>query len=145
MATTEHPSFVNAKTVMFAIDKGRPFDEYKHLVQDGATFSAQAPALEDITTVQAWGAWMKNFVEHIGPDLQVEIKSLAWDEERRTACMFAVYHATHTGDGGPVPATNKMTHTDCVYVLKMNNENKVEHFYKIWNDTFCMTELGWTD
>ena len=88
---------------------------------------------------------MKNFVQNIGPDCKVEVKSLSWDEDRRTASMFAIYHATHTGDGGPVPATNKMTHTDCVYVLKMNDENKVEHFYKIWNDGHCMKELGWSE
>ena len=145
MSTTEAPAFTNAKTVMMAIDDGKPFDSYKDLVADGATFSAQAPALSDIQTVEAWGAWMKNFVENIGPDCRVEIKSCAWDAERRTASMFAVYHATHTGDGCPVPATNKMSHTDCVYVLQMNKDNKVEHFYKIWNDAFCMKELGWTD
>lgn len=36
-------------------------------------------------------------------------------------------HPTNTGDGGPVPATNKITQTDCVYALKMNSDNKARN------------------
>ena len=38
--------------------------------------------------------------------------------------IFATYTATHTGEGGPVPPTNKTTNSHYVYTMKMNGEGQ---------------------
>jgi len=35
------------------------------------------------------------------------------------------------------------THSDYVYVLTMNADNKVERMVKIWNASWALRELGW--
>ena len=79
----------------------------------------------------------------IVPDGRYEQKSFAVDEQRNNVTAFAVFHGTHTGEGGPVPPTQKETHSHYVYVLTMNAENKVEKMVKIWNAPWAMKELGW--
>ena len=56
---------------------------------------------------------------------------------------YAVFHATHTGEGGPVPPTGKSTSTDYVYVMEFQG-GKISHMTKIWNAGWAMRELGWT-
>ena len=46
--------------------------------------------------------------------------------ENRIAVFFATYHAKHTGEDGPVPPTQKETHSHYVYALTMNTDNQVE-------------------
>jgi hypothetical protein len=77
------------------------------------------------------------------PGATYDLHSASYDEATNTAVFFATYHARHTGDGGPVPPTNKETHSDYVYVLTMNNENKVAKMVKVWNAPWAMKELGW--
>jgi hypothetical protein len=62
---------------------------------------------------------------------------------RKPAVFFGTYHARHTGEGGPVPPTNKETNTHYVYVLTMNGDDKVARMIKVWNAPWAMNELGW--
>ena len=50
----------------------------------------------------------------------------------------------HTGDGGPIPPTNKETNTHYVYILSMNDDNKIAKMQKVWNAPWALNELGWT-
>ena len=68
---------------------------------------------------------------------------LLMTKRTRNAVFFATYHAKHTGDGGPVPPTNKETNSHYVYVLTMNEDDKVERMTKVWNAPWAMKELGW--
>ena len=77
------------------------------------------------------------------PDAGYEIKSFATDEERRSVCAYAVFSATHTGEGGPCPPTGKSTSTDYVYVMEFDGDNKVRHVTKIWHSGLAMKDLGW--
>ena len=61
----------------------------------------------------------------------------------RTGVFCATYHATHTGDGSPIPPTHKETHSHYVYVVTMSAHDKVERMVKIWNAPWAMKELGW--
>ena len=72
-----------------------------------------------------------------------EINASAFDEKNKTAIFFATYTGTHTGEGGPVPATNKTTSTHYVFVINMNDEGKVTNVIKVWNASWAMRELGW--
>ena len=113
-------------------------------VQDGATFNAQSEPIADIDTVQPYADWMHGFGTVTSPEGSYELHSPSFDENTQTAIFFATYHGKHTGEGGPVPPTNKETHSHYVYILKMSDEGKVSDMIKVWNAPWAMTELGWT-
>ena len=50
---------------------------------------------------------------------------------------------THTGEGGPVPATGERVESHYAYVLHFEN-GKIAHLKKIWNAPHAMRQLGWT-
>jgi len=106
-----------------------------------ATFSAQAEPLAGITTLAGYTGWMKGAMG-IFPDGRYDLKSFAVDEARKNVAAFAVFHATHTGEGGPVPPTGRSMSTDYVYVLQFDGE-KIMHMTKVWNAGLAMKELGW--
>ena len=135
--------FDNAKKVATTIDLVGHWSDIEDLVATDAPFDCQAPALKDVTTVKGWYDWMTNFNANIAPGCKPTNVIFAYDEDSNTCLMDATYTATHTGDGGPVPATNKSTATHYCYRIKMNADKKVESMTKIWNDGFCLSELGW--
>ena len=135
-------AFDNAKRFFEACDVPLGWAGCQQYVADGATFSAQCEPLTDIKTVKDYCEWMAGFAK-IVPNASYDLIASAYDEKTRTAIFVATYHAKHTGEGGPVPPTQKETHTDYVYVLKMNGDDKVEQFTKVWNAPWAMKELGW--
>ena len=56
--------------------------------------------------------------------------------------VLAVFHATHTGPGGPVPPSGKSLKTDYVYVMQFKDD-KISHMTKIWNDGLALKQVGW--
>jgi len=54
-----------------------------------------------------------------------------------------MYTLTHTGEGGPVPPTNKTTNSQYVYIVTMNDDDKIRGMKKVWNAPWAMKELGW--
>jgi len=56
--------------------------------------------------------------------------------------LFAIFHGTQTGPGGPVPSTEKKIAADYVYHMVFDGE-RIKHITKIWNDTVSMQQLGW--
>ncbi|WP_144183782.1 ester cyclase [Elioraea rosea] len=107
-----------------------------------ASFASQAEPLAEIKTVQAYAEWMRALLGFI-PDGRYELRSFATDDERATVSAYAVFSGTHSGEGGPCPATGKGTETDYVYVMQFAN-GKIRHMTKIWNAGWAMRELGWT-
>ena len=106
-----------------------------------ASFSAQAEPLAGITTLAAYADWMKALVGFM-PDARYDLKSWAVDAERKNVSAYAVFSATHTGEGGPCPPTGKSVKTDYVYVMFFEGD-KLSHMTKIWNSGLAMKELGW--
>ena len=78
------------------------------------------------------------------PDGRYDMKSFATDAGRQSVVAYAVFHATHTGEGGPVPPTGKSTSSDYVYVMEFEGD-KIRHLTKIWNAGWALRELGWAD
>jgi predicted ester cyclase len=106
-----------------------------------ATFSAQAGALADVSTVEAYTEWMKGLFTPV-PDGNYELRSFAVDSERQSVIGYAVFRGTHTGEGGPVPPTGKSVEADYVYVMQFDGD-KIRHLTKIWNDTITLQQAGW--
>ena len=73
------------------------------------------------------------------------LHTASYDDANRCASFFATYHATHVGEGGPVPATNKSVDSHYVYVVRMSDNDKVASMTKIWNASWAMRGLGWIE
>jgi predicted ester cyclase len=106
-----------------------------------ATFRAQAEPLLDVKTLAQYADWMKG-ISAVLPGARYEVKSFATDESRNNVSAYGVFHATHTGEGGPVPPTGKSTSTDYVYVMQFEGD-KITHMTKIWNAGLALKDLGW--
>ena len=107
-------------------------------------FTAQCEPLTEIHTVEGYCDWMLAFGGTTAPGATYDLHSASYDDDTRTAIFFGTYHAKHSGDGGPVPPTNKSTHSHYVYALTMDADDKVERMVKIWNAPWALGELGWT-
>jgi predicted ester cyclase len=84
---------------------------------------------------------MKNLLTLL-PDGNATVRSFAVDEARNNVAVFGVFRGTHTGEGGPVPATGKTAEADYVYVMDFDGD-KIGHMTKIWNDAITLRQLGW--
>lgn len=125
-----------------ACETGKGAEACAAWMHDDATFSCQAAALKDVTTLAHYCNWMKSLLGPI-PDGHYELKAFAVDHERGQVIAAAVFHGTHTGDGGPVAATGKAVSTDYAYIMRFDGD-KIRHMTKIWNDAHAMRQAGWT-
>lgn len=123
-----------------ACETGKGWDGCKAFCTEGAAFSAQADALAEITTLEAYTDWMRGLLVPVA-DGHYELKAFATDAERGIVLAFAVFKGTHSVDG-PVPATGKTIAADYVYAMKFDGD-KIAHVTKIWNDGHSLKQLGW--
>lgn len=130
-----------ARDFFEACETGRGWDGCKTWCLEGATFSCQADALAQTSTLAAYADWMKGLLGPI-PDGHYELKAFAMDAERGTVVAAAVFHGTQTGAGGPVAPTGKAVSSDYAYVISFNGE-KISHMTKVWNDAQALRQLGW--
>ena len=135
--------FENAKKFFQTAESLAGWEACKNLVAENAGFAAQCEPLSEINTVKDYVDWLTGFGTVTAPGAKYELHASAYDEANKCALFFATYTATHTGEGAPVPPTNKTTNTDYVYAIKMNDEGKVASMTKIWNAPWAMRELGW--
>lgn len=130
-----------AKMFFDELEAGKGWEVCKQWCRDGASFSCQADALADVTTVEGYAGWVKALFSPV-PDMHPEIKAVGTDSERNAVSVFAVVHGTQTGEGGPVAPTGKTVAADYVYALQFDGD-KISHMTKIWNDGHTMRQLGW--
>ena len=130
-----------AEAFFNACETGRGWEACSVYCTPNATFAAQAEPLLDVKTLAQYTDLVKGFLT-VCPDGHYELKSLATDLTRNNVAAYAVFHATHTGPGGPVEATGRSTSTDYVYVIRFKGD-KIMHMTKIWNAGLAMKDLGW--
>ncbi|SVE31665.1 uncharacterized protein METZ01_LOCUS484519 [marine metagenome] len=135
----------NAKKFFEACESAQGWESCKEYVEDGATFTAQADAMGEVSTVEGYTEFMKQIGGVTLAGATYTLHAESFDENTRTATFFGTYHATHVGEGPPIPPTNKTTNSHYVYALKMSDNNKVVEMTKIWNDRWCFRELGWAE
>ena len=145
MSTTATDTATLAETAMAffeACEAGKGWQVCSKYCRPDATFTAQAEPLADVQTLEGYADWMKAMFGVL-PDAGYDLKSFAVDTDRNNVCAYAVFHATHTGPGGPIEPTGKRTSSDYVYVMEFDN-GKISHMTKIWNSGWALKELGWT-
>ena len=130
-----------AQAFFEACETGKGWESCKEYCHDDATFSCQADALAEVTTVAGYADWMKGLLIPI-PDGHYELKSWGVDETRDNVTGAAVFHGTQTGEGGPSEPTGKTVAADYVYVMDFDG-GKIRHMTKIWNDVHSLKQLGW--
>lgn len=130
-----------AEAFFEACETGKGWDACSEYCSPSATFAAQAEPLLDVKTLAQYTDWMKA-ISGVLPDARYEVKSFATDAARNNVSAYGVFHATHTGEGGPVPPTGRSTSTDYVYVMQFEGD-KIVHMTKIWHAGLAMKELGW--
>ena len=135
--------FENAKKFFHNCESLKGWEECKDLVAENAGFDGQCEPLTEVKTVKAYVDWMTGLGTVTAPGCSYELHTAGFDETKNTAIFFATFTGTHTGEGGPVPPTNKTTDSDYVYALKMNKAGKVAGMTKIWNASWALRELGW--
>ena len=130
-----------AEAFFEACEVGKGWEVCSAYCTPGATFAAQAEPLLEVKTLAQYTDWMKGLMTVL-PGARYEVKSFATDAARNNVAAYGVFHATHTGEGGPVPPTGRSTSTDYVYVMQFDGD-KISHMTKIWNDRISMQQLGW--
>jgi predicted ester cyclase len=133
--------YESAKRFFDACDTSIGWDGCEASCHSDATFSSQTSALSDISSLEGYCEWMKNLLTPI-PDGHYELKFLGVDDTTNSAAVFAVFHGTQSGPGGPVPPTGKTLAADYVYHMAFDGD-RIKHMTKIWNDTISMQQLGW--
>jgi len=124
-----------------ACEMGKGWAACSQYCAPDASFSAQADALSGVQTLAAYTDWMTGIVA-VMPDARYEMLAFAVDEERGAIAAAAIFHATHTEEGGPVPPTGKSISTDYCYFIKFT-DGKIGHMTKIWNDGHALRAAGW--
>lgn len=124
-----------------ACETGKGWEVCQQWCHENASFSCQADALADTTTLSAYADWMKGLLTPI-PDGRYGLTAFATDEARKTVVASAEFHGTQTGEGGPVAPTGKAVVSDYAYVIQFDGD-KIRHMTKIWNDVHALRGLGW--
>ena len=124
-----------------ACETGKGWAECAQYCASDASFSCQSQVLADTHTLEAYAEWMKGLLVPL-PDGRYELKGFALDAERDVVLAFAVFHGTHTADGGPMDPTGNSVAADYVYAMEFAG-GKVTHMTKIWNDGHSLQALGW--
>ncbi|MEO0477706.1 MAG: nuclear transport factor 2 family protein [Planctomycetota bacterium] len=136
------PSITDTARKLFdACESGKGWDACREFCHADATFGAQADALAEVKTVEAYTEWMAGMY-HIAPDARYEIHAFAADEQANTVMGFGTFYATHTEEGGPVPPTGKAVEAEYVYIFTLD-DGKVRHMTKVWNDGHRLKQIGW--
>lgn len=136
-------NFQNANSFFHACESIKGWDACKEFVAEGATFGGQCEPLIDIKTVKEYVEWMEGLGTVTAPGCTYKLHAASYDEANKTALFFATYTLTHTGEGGPVPPTNKTANADYVYSMTMDNNGMITGITKIWNASWTLRELGW--
>lgn len=130
-----------ARQFVDACDGGRGWEECAQYCHPDATFSVQADALAEISTVEGYVGWARDLLTPV-PDGNYELKAISADDERSIVTAVAVFRGTQTGPGPVDPPTGKYAESDYVYVMAFDG-GRIRHITKIWNDGHALGQLGW--
>ncbi|MGI3776093.1 MAG: ester cyclase [Janthinobacterium lividum] len=131
-----------ARAFLDACDRGLGWEACRPFCTPAASFACQAEPLAGMGQLDAYAEWMKGIVA-LMPDARYSIEAFAIDPAASTALVHAVFHGTHTGEGGPVPPTGQAMSSDHVYAMRFEGPG-IAHVTKIWNSDWALRQLRWT-
>ena len=135
--------FENAKTFFHNCESAKGWAACAEYVDGEGNFDCQAQALAEVNDIKSYVDWLEGLSNVTMPGCSYSVHASAYDAETNTAIFFATFSGAHSGEGGPLPPTQKTTNTHYVYALKMNDDGKITHMTKIWNAPWALREVGW--
>jgi len=130
-----------AQAFFEACESGKGWEGCKSWCHDDASFACQSDVLAEVDSLAGYCDWMQGLLGPL-PDGRYDLKAFAVDEDRGVAVASAVFHGTHSGEGGPCPPTGNSVAADYVYAMEFDG-GKIKHMTKIWNDIQSLRALGW--
>ena len=124
-----------------ACEDGEGWQVCSRYCKPDASFSAQAEALADVTTLEAYTDWMKGLYT-LMPDAGYELKSWGLTPSATTFAPMRSFLGRIPEKGARCPPTGKSVRSDYVYVMSFEGD-KIAHLTKIWNSQYALTEIGW--
>ncbi len=131
-----------ARQFFDACETGKGWEVCKAHCHADATFSSQAHALEEISSLEGYCDWMQGLFGAM-PNASYDLKFFGANELGDSIAAVAVFNGTHTGEGGPVPPTGKSVASDYAYHIVFDGD-RIRHMTKVWNDGFALQQAGWT-
>ncbi|MEM6762165.1 MAG: hypothetical protein AAF615_04740 [Pseudomonadota bacterium] len=135
--------FDTAKAFFHACESLKGWEGCAPYAAADASFTAQSQGIENLSKLSEYADWFQGVGNGPLKGCNYVLNASGFDTETNQALFFGTFTGTHTGDGGPVPATGKSTQSEYVYVMQMNSDGKVSHMTKIWNSPWAFAELGW--
>jgi hypothetical protein len=136
-------SFETATNFFHNCESAKGWEACKSYVEGNGKFTAQSEPLTEFKEIKDYVEWLAGLSNVTMPGCSYKVHASAFDDATNTAIFYATFTGAHSGDGGPLPPTNKTTNTDYVYSIKMNDHGLVESMTKIWNSSWALRELGW--
>lgn len=134
---------------MTACDSGKGCEACQEQCVPKATVCCQNETLGGMATVQEYADFIAMFGKAC-PNATQTTHSVLWDGVNHMATFVCTYHCQHTesvAGVGPLVPTQKSAHSQYCYSIQTDpsRQNKIVHITKIWNDTWMLRDLGWTD
>jgi hypothetical protein len=136
-------SLENARNFFRNCESGKGWDACKDYVQGNGKFDCQSEPFAEVKEIKDYTEAMAGLANATMPGSSFEIHASALDENTNTVLVFATFIGTHSGEGGPIPPTNKTTNSHYVFAMQMNDQDLVQSMTKIWNSSWAFKELGW--
>ena len=123
------------------VEAGKGWAVCRQYAHPDATFSSQAESFAGIDTVAGYAeAMTQSFVPF--PDYGGDVRSCGVDDEHRHVIVYGRSWGTHTGEGGPVPATGKRFEIDAVGVMEFDGD-LIRHLTVVVDGASMARQLGW--
>lgn len=87
--------------------------------------------------------WMASIIEKVSPDGSWNLISKTSNESQVVFC--ATFTGSHSLKGGPVEPSSppKKMSSDYAYIINFNNDGKICHMTKIWDQLTAFRGWGW--
>lgn len=134
----------SAERFVVSVAPGQRWEAWRPYCHPDATFrkvGTSSVGMEVHDSLREFAESTKAMVA-VFPDLRVELRSLAVDEEHGIAMVYLVIEGTHTGEGGPVPPTGRSFEVDAAYVMEFDGD-RLRHLTMVMNELVVDKRLGW--
>ena len=115
-----------ARAFFIACDYGKGWEQCKEFCVAGASFETGAEILAGVDRMDTYCDWMADALNMFDDNVQIEVKSEAYDNVRNIALLYAEIRGNVVI--GPAPMFAK---TNYVYVIHFDGD-KICHITKVW-------------
>ncbi len=133
----------HAKKFFHACESAEGWAGCAQYVAPAARFDCVAASQAGVHTVEAYCEQIRLAftLTFVGSDYK--LCAAAHDPSTQTVLIHGESLACHSGEGGPVPASGARAIIPFVYIMKMDENGKLSHLQKIYDEASSRKQLGW--